>query len=284
MRRLFCVTMVLLLAATGIAGAVTVTGNPETDGWTSGGNSLSRGVYVRGAANYGFETYGAVLKVSSGDMLDISDGIYSWLPGDSVIGVGGVFANITAVEAGWSTFTGGAVNGLLNEGTKFVAKYGTSGASFSPSTIAPGSGNGVGSTANAGSGGVFMRSTGWFYAADWAAGSGTLQYLDKPEHISRNDASVPPHQVGRLIWNWVPASQHVYSWQLLLNTSLLDRLQPGFAGPTPGLGNLCIVSVQQRDSAYTDALIALPVPEPGSMLVLISGIGMLGGAVIRRRR
>ncbi len=279
---LAALTVLLAISVVGLADAASVSGNPSADGWTSGGNSLSNGVYVRESGNYAFDTYSSVLTVSTGDMLNISDGTFSWLAGDTVIGVGGVFANITASEAGWGAFTGGAVNGLLSEATKFVAKFGTSGATFSPSTVAPGAGNGVGSTSAAGSGGVFMRSTGWFYAADWLAHSGTLMDLDKPEHISRNGAAVPAYQCGRLIWNWNAASQHVDSWQMLLNTSLLNRLQPGL--PTPGAGNYCIVAVQQREGAYTDARVQLPVPEPAGVLALLSGIGMLGAGMIRRRK
>lgn len=271
-----------------MAQAASVTGNPFNDGWTAGGNSLSNGVYVRGSANYSFNLYGSVMTIAAGDNMEISDGIYSWLAGDTVIGVGGEFVSITAGEAGWSAFTGNQPNAILAESTKLVAKFGTSGAIFSPSTVAPSAGNGIGGTADAGSGGVFMRSSGWFYEANWEAGAGTLQRLDKADHISRNGSTRPDASVGRLIWTWDDTSKHVDSWQMLLNTSLLVRLQPDFTGPVPGEGNMCIVSIQNRDSAYTDALITLPsmpeVPEPGSMLACLAGFSGFISIYFRRRR
>lgn len=252
--------------------AAAVTGDPVADGWQAAGHSLANGVYVRGSANFGFEVYSAAITVTPGSILEISDGAKSWLAGDLVLGVGGRFANITAAEAGWAGFTGGAVNNLLGEGTKLIAKFGSAHAAFSPSTIAPNAGNGVGSTASGGTGTVFVRTSGWFYAADWAAGSGQLMPLNKPTHISREGAAeAPDPAVARLMWIWDAQKGHVISWEILLNVSLLDRLQPELIGTTPAPGNLAIASVQYRDSDYTDAFLTL-APEPLSLsLVLTAG-------------
>jgi len=284
MKKLITICAVVMLMA-GMACPVfaAITGNPVADGWAISGNAMANGAYVRGNANYNFEAYGASIVVQSGSALEISDGANSWLAGDTVLGAGGRFVNITAAEAGWGAFTGNAVNLLLG-GTdmgadvKLQAKFGTSAASFAASTIAPNAGNGLGSFGtNGGNGAVQVRTSGWFYAADWLAGSGSLQLLNKADHIVRNGTTTPDADVARLIWNWDAVNQRVGTWQILLNASLMNRLAPGFAGPTPAAGNLSLMTVQNRDGGYTDALVI--IPEPATMCLL-----GLGGLLLRRKK
>jgi hypothetical protein len=293
-----CLLVIVLVGNT--APASVVTGNPVTDdGWTSGGNSLANDVYVRGNANYSYDTYSMVTTVQAASNLNISDGANSWLVGDTVLGVGGHFVDITAVQAGWTAFTGNTVNGLLGGAdlgadTKLQVKFGTSVADFTTSTIAPNAGDGHGSFGTyAGLGAVQIRTSAWFYAADWSAGSGVLQLLDKPEHIERNDPTTPgpdspDADVARLIWNWDAINDRVDTWEILLNASLLERLDPDFPGDTPDLGGLALMTVQNRDGVYTDALVRLgspsiasdppAVPEPATF-VIWSLLGALGLAV-----
>ncbi len=124
MRSYICLVVAIVLAVAQSSEAA-ITGNPFSDGWTSQGNSLSNGVYVRGNANYAFDTYSATVVVDSA--LRTASGNV-WSIGDTVIGVGGVFRSITAAEAGWGAFTGNAVNSLLTTnltGPKIQAKFGT---------------------------------------------------------------------------------------------------------------------------------------------------------------
>jgi hypothetical protein len=270
-----CFLSLFLVGNTVWAGSIT--GSPILDGWTFGGNSLANGVYVGGTANYGFDTYSTVISVQAGSNLAISDGANSWLAGDTVLGVGGRFVNITAADAGWSAFTGNAVNRLLGidgAALKLQAKFGTDLATFSASTLAPVAGNGLGSLgSNGGLGAVQIRTSAWFYAPDWSAASGILQLLDKSSHIERNGATTTDADVARLMWIW--DTDHVDTWEILLNTSLLARLYPGLLAPAAG--DAVIMTVQNRDSSYTNALVTTEavVPEPATLsLALLGGLGL----------
>ena len=283
---MICLLVVVLAGNTALA--TSITGNPAADGWTYNGNSLASGVYVRGNANYAYDAYSAAISVQSGSNLAIDDGDNSWLVGDTVLGVGGHFEDITASQAGWTAFSGDTVNLLLG-GTdlgadvKLQAKFGTDAANFTASTIAPDAGNGLGSFGtNGGNGAVQVRTSAYFLAADWSAGSGSLQLLDKPDHIIRNGTSSPDADVARLMWIWDPLNQRVDSWEILLNTSLMDRLNPSFTGGTPAPGDPILMTVQNRDSTYTDALAG--VPEPGTLVLLVmAGLGLPACAWRRRR-
>jgi hypothetical protein len=290
LKRTVCVLVIVL--AGNAAMASPITGNPATDGWISAGNSLENGVYVNGNANYGFNAYGMGCTIQSGSTLDIADGSFSWLPGDTVLGVGGVFQSITAAEAGWSAFSGGAVNSLLPAGNnpsalKLLAKFGTSLATWSTSTTAPGAGNGNGSSSSGG-GRVQVRTSGWFGATTltagqtepwtWAGNSGQLLVLDKTDHIEWDGISPDPQPskyAARMIWNYDAGVGHVSSWELLLDTSLLNRLLPGHL--LPSIGDMAILTVQNGDNNYTNALVTVaPVPEPGTLALLVTaGLTML---------
>lgn len=83
------------------------------------------------------------------------------------------------------------------------------------------------------------------------------------------------------MWIWDPVNQCVNTWEILLNVSLMDRLDPTFTDGTPAPGNPILMTVQNRDSDYTDCLVN--VPEPGTLVLLVmAGLGALASA--RRRR
>lgn len=292
---LACLTTVLLAGSSSLA----VTGNPATDGWQMSGHSLENGLYAVGNANYGFNMYSKAITIATGSDLAIADGNYSWQEGDTVIGAGGLFSGITASEAGWSAFSGRSVNSLLTPpgtdpeyGPKLQVKLGTANATWSTSTVAPGSGNGSTGTGDGGDGTVHFRTSGWFHAytplssqetdTTWSGNSGELMLLDKDDHIRRRYAGsyvYPDKRVARVIWEWNPSTELVVGWELLLNVSLLDRLDTsGNNWLTPGVGDPAIFSVQDRDSDYTDAL-TYTAPEPATIGILLVGLAML-----RRRR
>lgn len=295
----------LLLAGAAQAAAVSVTGNPVVDGFVLQGNSLENGVYVTGSANYSYDAYSLAFSVAPGSNLEISDGADSWLAGDQVVAVGGVFRlDITAADAavlGWDAISGTTVNSLLPAGNnpsslKLQVKFGTDGATWYASTTgAPGSGNG---NSSGGSGGnrVQVKTSAYFGATvvtdgqdepwTWAGNSGELLKLDKPGHLDWYNIGPDPQPgktAGRMIWIYDESTGHVSSWELLLNTSLLDRQVAG-DHPLPAAGNMAVLTVQQGDNAFTDALVWIHqpvVPLPGAAWLLGSALGLMG--IVRRR-
>jgi hypothetical protein len=270
-RLILAIAVALLATQTSYAS---LTGNPAVDGWAPQGHSLAEGVYVRGSANYGFDTYTSTFIVDAAIQAAAGGG---WNVGDTVIGVGGVFNSTTS---GW-TVTGAAVNSALSNATgpKIQVKFGTDASvaiPWSASTIAPDAGNGVGSLANGGDGSIQIRSSAYNTAADWAANDDALN-TPSSSHITRQGGSTPAADVARLIWNIDGGTGELSSWQILLNISLLGSLDPA---PSPG--SLAIMTVQNGDNAYTDALVEIPggggvVPEPGTMAVWAM-LALAGGA------
>lgn len=285
-RNTVVVAAALAIGISGVsAQAAQVTGDPSADsGWTLHGNALQDGVYVDGSGNFAFDAYGAGFTVEAGSNLQISDGANSWLVGDIVLGVGGVFRTISDAQAGW-TISGAVQNNQLDStGPRLQAKFGTADATWQTSTVAPGAGNGS-SGSSAGGGRVQVRTSQYFQTGTPHSGqtepwtldgnSGQLLVLDKDEHIEWSQP-VDKH-VARMIWNYDQALGHVESWQLLLNVSLMDRTAPAeFTGLLPGIGDMAIITVQ--NSGYTNALVS--VPEPAALSLL--GLGALG--LLRRRR
>lgn len=282
-----------LLAASTLA--MPVTGNPLTDGWNSFGNSLDSGTYVRGEANYGFQTFGVGFAIQAGSNLEISDGNYSWNAGDTVLAVGGVVQ--TPSSPGW-TISGTTPNSLFSNptGPKLQVKFGTAAATWTTSTIAPGAGNGLGGGGNGG-GSIQIRTPAYMTqnqpttpgeVYDWASFSGKLLLPAKPGHISGPSGLVLDTHMARFIWNYDPNTGEVGSWEILLNVSLLATLNPNYTGLLPGLGDMAILTVQNGDNAYTDALVrgtpSATVPDATPMIGAALLLVPLAAAALRTRR
>lgn len=275
--------MILIMTVALVLPASALTGNPSADGWVLTGSSLANGIYVRGSENIAFDIYTTQFTVTDASVFSLAghDGdafstyygdsdwtkadARTWAAGDTVIGIGGVFNSITAAAAGWDNFSGKSVNSTIDNENRFrlQAKFGTDNATWSTSTIAPGSGNGSGSTSY-GNPGFLVRTSGWHSLAAWEAFEGTMLGLQNVSHMGGGYAV----DAARVIWTWDEASNRPASWQILINTSLMGA-DDDFT--------TAIASVQIGSAGYTDALTQI-VPEPATMLLL-----GLGGLMLRRR-
>ena len=292
------VSMAVLMAGSTVLSAP-LTGNPASDGWAFGGHSLEAGSYVRGGENVGFDMYTTYFTVTDSAQFNIAnqtaelyDQYYdsprswdvstarNWEVGDTVLGIGGVFNTITALDAGWGSFTGNGVNSTINSEhrLRLQAKIGTESATWSASNVAPHLGNGSGSTADGGLGTLFARTSGWHSLGTWEDFAGMIVGLQSPSHLTAYGVTNPGIDAGRVVWTWDAQNDRPASWQLLINMSLVenDFDAAGFVGVMPGMmGDLVIGSVQRANAGYTDSLVTI-VPEPATVsLLALGGLGLL---------
>lgn len=292
--------LVLIVLNIPHAGYAAFTGDPLADGWAFGGHSLSQGSYVRGSGNIGFDIYTTAFTVTDSAPFALVghtdagfDDYYgaprtwdtssarSWEISDAIVGVGGVFAGVSAADAGWSMFSGAAVNSTIDGEYRFrlQAKIGTPDAAWSSSSIAPDAGDGSGSSSDGGSGSLFVRTSGWLSLDVWSEYAGTMMGLQDPTHLERTGTTVGV-DAARILWKWDAVHQRPDSWELLVNTALVAAdAAPGFSGFLPQSGDPVIGSVQIANAAYTDglsAIIATPIPGAawlfGSAMIALFGL------------
>ena len=248
--------------------ATAITGNPAVDLWTFEGISSSPANYNSGAGNYNFNIYATAFRLDAASPLLSNAGAFSWNVNDVVAGVGGVFsgANADLTYDG----PGGATS------TRFVAKYGTAGATWVPNSPSPSS-PGYGSLAHGGVGSVLLGT----FAYDFSpANSGTLiMPNDSPlEQTGVSSTTVINGAVGRVITAWSGGA--LVGFESFINLTLLDAQYPtnGVA-----LGNKFIVDLQRANGVFQNSQAVLPAaaPEPGSLMLLLAGAGL---ALLPRRR
>jgi hypothetical protein len=294
-RALAC-TLVLGIAS--LASAATISGDPSTDsGWAFGGNSLANGTYARGEGTFSFDIYTASFTVASGSSLEITDGTFSWLAGDEILGLGGKFVDTTAAAAGWPSFTpnpynsgdGVVPNDDVSGSSRPVGKWATADSALTTSTIAPfafGNGNSDFSGGAAGDGAMLARITN----NRTSGGAGSVQLLDLVQRYNAAGATLissdtTPNllKVARGIYTWsnaIDPGGHIGSWEYLLNVSLLERQFSYTAYPESG--DQAVMAVQRSTNRFTDGLVQT-VPEPTALALFgLASVAAIGGT--RRRQ
>lgn len=273
------------------ASAQIVTGNPFADGWSAGGNSMSNGVYIRGGGLFSYEVYATSFQIQAGSNLLTTVGGSTWSQGDQVVGIGGVFTSSPSAEDnGWgsgssyntsqATAGGGStsINGNISTSLRMVGKFGSSSTAWSPSTIAPGLGNGEGSSSS-GHGGVgsVLYGTSVGEVANFT--NGVLRLPSVGEIYDGTNSVSLDAKYGRIV---LQKGSLVTSWQVMLNITLLDADFGATYSDLVGVGDRHNVSVQRSTNSrlFQDALVADPVPEPATMTIL--GLGAL--AALRKRK
>ncbi len=139
----------LILAATSVASANSITGDPSADGgWSLVGNSLAKGIYASGAEQDSVNVYTTAFTLDASSSLFglPGPGASAWASGDTIVGVGGAVAATTAAAGGWANYLSPVhnPNDLISNGNqRIVVKYGSSTSTFTASTTAPQPGNGA---------------------------------------------------------------------------------------------------------------------------------------------
>lgn len=276
-----------------LASAQTITGNPFADGWTAGGNSMANGVYIRGGGLFSYQTYVQSFAIQAGSNLLATTSGSTWSVGDTVIGIGGVFeSGPTAEDNGWGAgsaydtsqaVAGGgstSINGNISTSLRLVSKFGSTATSWSPSTIAPGLGNGAGSdsSGDGGVGSVLLATT----VGEIASYTNGVARLASVAQIHQGPTSIALDAKYGRIFLQKNSSNIVSSWAAILNSTLLEADLGHLYADLPGVGDRHNIAVQRSTNSrlFNDALIADPVPEPATMTVL----GMAALAAWRKRQ
>lgn len=247
------------------AHATIVTGDPAADGWHRNGNSLDLGTFVRTTAPttaklFDFDVYSTSFTLDASSNLNNGS---TWLTGDLIVGVG---ATVNPTDA-------------LTPAVRVLAKFGTSTATFAPSTTLPnppsGKGDGIGSSSASGVGGVILETPHtWSGSRFTPANEGLV--------VTFRDGK-PESPYGRLIYQ-LDDNDLLSRFEGFLNISLLER--DGFS-VNPAPGDRFILSLQNNSAEYTDGFgtttaAGTPVPEPSSIALIV--LGSAGFGLVYRRR
>lgn len=279
--------LLVLAAGAGLTGQTT--GNPIVDGWGLQGGSLAFGTFVRETASWNFSVFSSAFILRAGNPL--ANGT-TWRVGDQILGMGGV------------------VNGAQPIMPRFVAKFGTSAATFAPASAAATNlppalfndsgtvyGNGTGSFSAAGTGGFMVtygsQSDYPSYALDPASQNGAV-ITPVPGNLytltAGGQQALSSGDFGRVIPNFQTNSlgvlitqndQHgnpssmpvLQTFEVLLNLDDLARAGYTLLPSAQGKG---IMTLQFKTSSYTDGYVGqFAVSQPTATITGPAGVLLL---------
>jgi len=244
----------------GSAHANLLTGNPLDDAWEFFGNSADPGIYAAGSSSINFDLYRAAFFVDS----PLTFGSPNWMSRDVVLGVGGVILSASGNDARLDLI-------------RFVTKWGTPQATFSPGNVSfSGGAGGAGSIQLATLGGNLDPNLSGFLAP------GVLhRFTDNRRFDGTSSVVLANDDFGRFIY--LPNGPNLGSFQVLINISYVQRV---FGLPAPQEYTAMVMNLQRGGGSRIEAIVLnTGVPEPGTLtlgMLIASGMGV-AVAVARRR-
>ena len=274
--------LIFWIAGAGMAFAQIFTGDPATDSlWVSDGLSSSAGNDMQNAGNaasFSANVYSTAFTLTPDSTLlgplGISDG---WSVGDTIVGVGGVFAS-----TGNSSLTYSGTNGTVN--LHLVVKYGSPTATWTLSGAGAAVG-GAGSLGLGGSGAVLLGVT-----QETISSSGLTTPSDSPLYLdsSGNQDTLPGEGIeGQVLTLW--SGGQIVGFESFLDLNVLAAESASANIQTNvQTGDEFVLDLQQGKTVYQDSLGTLPsalqtTPEPSTYALLLGGLGLLT-VYCRRKR
>jgi hypothetical protein len=243
------IAVVCTLIGAFAASAGNFTGNPVTDGWRLDGNSLTNGIYIQGDGGFSFNAYSTSFIISSN--------LGPFTAGDELLGLGGVN------------------NSGFILGPRIVAKFGSTGASFSASSIPSPNGNGNGAfPTDSGIGGVEIAFWYQYSGSDLASPSdnGGLRYPNSATNaqdlvlynVDNIGTTTNLNRFAAVIalFTNTGGEDVLESWEEVVDiTALADPRRGGFGSRIPVAGGLSDAVLQDTvDSSPADFTGALITP------------------------
>jgi hypothetical protein len=277
MRNAVGIAILSAIVGTLAASASSFTGNPVADGWTSDGISTNSGTYIRGnpdagnlaSDDFSFNVYSTTFTLSSA--------VGPFNSGDVLLGLGGVN------------------NSGFILGPRIVAKFGSSVADFSASTIGPpGNGNGSFPT-NSGTGGVEVAF--WYQFSGNVLSSssqnGGIQYPTTATNtqdlvlynVNNTGTTSNLNAYGAVLADFTltGGKDVLTSWEAVVDVTALA----GSFSPIPITGGAADMALQETyegaPAGFTDALIPVVIPEPSTYSLVFLSVAAFGWAIGRRR-
>ncbi|TVR70029.1 MAG: hypothetical protein EA415_13440, partial [Sphaerobacteraceae bacterium] len=229
------------------------TGNPQADGWVSGGNSLDSDVFVTGTGAFAYEIYTTAFTLEAGSSL-LGDG---WNTGDQVVGLGGfidpednnpnlthsvrIVSKFSSGYDSWSAPGTGSFSGAGGDGALLLATR----APLSPS----GNTEHLNPFAGYGSSRVATELV-----------PGEIHEIPLLQRRVSGSTVQPGTEAGKFIYlsngpDFVDTSSGesaplLSSWQVFVNVSMLDDE----VAPIPEEGHNAVQSLQRSTGVFTDGL------------------------------